>query len=115
MKEESANGSQKEEEKKEKKQTSDFGYDCNHYNGKNHLAKECMLKRLNEKKEGGDDETYHLRKLEEIKKKKNFDNSMSALIVQEKEVDDEFGRWKSGPRVLKMKRLAGLLMGEVSL
>ena len=70
----------------------DSGYECNYCNGKNHLENDCMLRRLNEKKEGEDDETYHLRKVEEIKKKKNANKSMSALIVQENNPDDEFGR-----------------------
>ena len=59
----------------------DSGYECNYCHEKNHLAKECMLRRLNEKKEGEDDETYYMRKLEEIKTKKVADNSMPALIV----------------------------------
>ena len=50
----------------------DSGYECNYCHEKNHLAKECMLRRLNEKKEGENDETYYMRKLEEIKKKKGF-------------------------------------------
>ena len=75
----------------ENKLVSDSKYDCNYYHGKNHLAKECMLRRLNEKKDGEDDETYHMRKLEEIKKKKTVDNSMHALIVQEHDAQNEFG------------------------
>lgn len=54
------NNSQKEEEKKDKNLMEDSGYDCNYCHGKNHLAKECMLRRLNEKKEGEDDEAYYL-------------------------------------------------------
>ena len=48
-------------------------------------------KRLNEKKEGEDDEAYHMRKLEEMKKKKKNDNSMPAFIVQENVAENEFG------------------------
>ena len=71
----------------------DSGYDCDNCHGKNYLAQECLLRRLNEKKEGEDDEAYHLRKLEEIKKKKkNNDNTMPTLIVQENKDEDEFGR-----------------------
>ena len=51
-----------------------------------------MLKRMNGKKETEDEETYYLRKLEEIKKKKNVDNTMPALIVQESKPENEFGR-----------------------
>lgn len=50
-----------------------------------------MLRRLNEKKEGKDEEAYHLRKLEEIKKKKNNDNSTPVLIVLENMSQNEFG------------------------
>ena len=50
-----------------------------------------MLQRLNEKKEGEDDEAYHLQKLEEIKKKKSVDNTMPAFIVHEKYAENEFG------------------------
>nr|KAJ0226213.1 hypothetical protein LSAT_V11C100043120 [Lactuca sativa] len=67
------------------------GYDCNFCHDKNHFAKDCMLRKISEKKEGEDDEAYHMRKLEEIKKKKAYNNSMNALIVQENVVDDKFG------------------------
>lgn len=50
-----------------------------------------MLRRLNDKKVGADDEAYHLRTLEEIKKKKNNDNLMPILIVHENVTDSEFG------------------------
>lgn len=96
VKDDSSNSSQNEEVKKEMKVIGDFDYDCNCWRGKKHLAKECMLRRLNKKKEEEDDETYYLRKLEEIKKKKSIDNVMPALIVQEDEY--EFGRvevWSS--------------------
>ncbi|XP_052621843.1 uncharacterized protein LOC128127401 [Lactuca sativa] len=60
-------------------------------NCKNHFAKDCMLKKVAERRESEDDEAYHLRKLEEIKKKKIGAGPMNALIVQEKVVDNEFG------------------------
>ena len=69
----------------------DSGYDCNYCHGKNHLAKECMLRRKNEKKESEDDEAYHTRKLEEAKKKKSNDKSMHVLLVQENVEENEFG------------------------
>ena len=43
-KEENKSSPQKEEEKKEIKLVGDSGYDCNYCHGKNHLAKECMLR-----------------------------------------------------------------------
>ena len=51
VKDESINNPQMEEVKKEKKFMGDSNYDCNYCHGKNHLSKECMLKRMNEKKE----------------------------------------------------------------
>ncbi|XP_023742939.1 uncharacterized protein LOC111891079 [Lactuca sativa] len=90
VKDESANNSQKEKTKKEKKFVGESGYYCNYFHGKNHLANECMLRRMNEKKEEEDDEAYLLIKLEEIKKKKSVDDVKPALTVQEQ--DDEFGR-----------------------
>ena len=33
----------------EKNLVSDFGYNCNYYNGKIHLARDCMLKKKDEK------------------------------------------------------------------
>ena len=51
MKEGNKSSPKKKEEKKENKLTGDSGYDCNYCHGENHLAKECMLRRLNEKKE----------------------------------------------------------------
>ena len=69
----------------------DTDYDCNYCHGKNHLAKECMLQRLNEKKEGEDDEAYYMQKLEQIKKKKNTNKSMNDLIMQKNDDENEFG------------------------
>lgn len=90
MKEESKNFSQKDDDKKESKLVGDSGYDCNYCHGKNHFAKDCMLRKMAEKRDGDDDEAYHERKLEELKKKKSTNNSMNVLIVQENIVDDEF-------------------------
>ena len=67
--------------KKESKLVGNSGYDCNLCHGKNHFAKDCMLRKLSEKKDGEDDEAYHLCKLEEIKKNKTTNNSMNALIL----------------------------------
>ena len=64
---------QKEEHNKEGKLVGNSGYDCYYCHEHNHLVKDCMLQNLNEKKEGEDDEDYHMRKLEEIKKKKTND------------------------------------------
>lgn len=40
-----------------------------------------MLRKLAKKKDGEDNEAYHMRKVEEIKKKKSTNNLMNALIV----------------------------------
>ena len=81
MKDEPKVSSQKDEEKKESKLAGDSGYDCNYCHGKNHFAKDCMLRKMAEKREGEDDEAYYMRKLEEVKKKKASNSSMNALIV----------------------------------
>ena len=49
-----------DEEKKDKKLLGDSGYDCNYCHDKNHFAKECMLSRMNEKKDTEKDEAYCL-------------------------------------------------------
>ena len=68
-KDESINNTQNDEVKKEKRVMRDSGYDCNYCHEKNHLAKEWMLRRMNEKKDDEDDKAYYLRKLEEIKRR----------------------------------------------
>ncbi|KAI3723807.1 hypothetical protein L2E82_35565 [Cichorium intybus] len=50
----------------EKKLLGDSVYDCNYCFGKNHLAKDYMLRKANEKKERVKDEAYYTKKLEEI-------------------------------------------------
>lgn len=42
---------QKDEDKEENKLLGDYGYDYNYCHEKNHFTKECMLRKLNEKKE----------------------------------------------------------------
>lgn len=91
MKEENKSASQKEKEKKENKLVGYSRYYYNLFHGKNHFAKDCMLRKLVEKKDGEDDEAYQMCKLEEIKKKKSTNNSTNALIVQENMEEDEFG------------------------
>lgn len=59
---ESVNNPQKEEVKNDGKLVGDSGYDCKDCHGKNHLTKGCILKRLNEKKDEGEEkyEAYNL-------------------------------------------------------
>nr|KAJ0214855.1 hypothetical protein LSAT_V11C300108020 [Lactuca sativa] len=53
--------------KNENKLVGDSSYDYNYCHRKSHLEKECMLKRMNEKKDEEDkDEAYYLRKIEEL-------------------------------------------------
>ena len=90
----------------ESKLVGDLGYDYNYCHGKNYLAKECMLRRLNEKKEGEDDEAYFMRKLEEIRRKKTNEKSMPSLIMQEDVIENEFGGVEIQSTDSKMKRFA---------
>ena len=64
---------------------------CHYCGGKNHYAKDCVLKKMAEKDEEKDEEALLMKKLEEIKRKKATANpSMNALIVQGSAADDEF-------------------------
>ena len=57
-----------DKEKEKKKVTGDSGYNCHFCNGKNHLAKNCLLKMSREKMEEQLDEESELeRRLAEIK------------------------------------------------
>ncbi|KAI3791004.1 hypothetical protein L2E82_04512 [Cichorium intybus] len=55
------------EKSEEKKISGDSGYDCNYCHGKNHFAKDCMLRKQNEKKPQVKDEAYYTRKMEEVR------------------------------------------------
>ena len=72
---------------KDKKLLGDSDYDCNYCHGKNHLAKECILRRMREKKDKEDDKACYLRKIEDLRKKKNVDKAEPALMMQE-DVDE---------------------------
>ena len=81
-----------EEAKKEPKAEGDSGVNCYYCGGKNHYAKDCVLKKMAEKDEEKNEEAVFMKKLEEIKRKKTAANpSMNALIVQGSATDDEFG------------------------
>ena len=64
----------------------DFGYDCNYCHGKNHFAKEYMLRKMHEKKENVKDEAYYTQKIEGLR---NSKSTGKELIVEE---DDDDGR-----------------------
>lgn len=75
----------KEDEKKiEKKLKGDFSYNCNYYNGHNHLAKDYMLRNQEEKKEKVKDEVYYSMKIEELRSK-----SKNISLVAKGADDDE--------------------------
>ena len=63
VKEEPKMGSKSEESKKQSKIGSDSGYDCHYCGGKNHFAKDCMLKKKAEKVDEDDEEASLLRRL----------------------------------------------------
>ncbi|XP_052625874.1 uncharacterized protein LOC128132911 [Lactuca sativa] len=86
-------GSKSEESKKEVRVSGDSGFDCHYCGGKNHFAKDCMLKNKTEKIDDDDKEASVLRRLEEINKRKSVANNitMNALIVQDTGNHDEFG------------------------
>lgn len=57
----------KEQEKKLKvKLKRDSGYNYNYCSGHNHLAKDCMLRKKEEKKEKVNFEVYFAKRLEEV-------------------------------------------------
>nr|AGM34082.1 hypothetical protein [Lactuca sativa] len=93
VKEEPKIVSKSEESKKEEKIGGDSGFDCHYCGGKNHFAKDCMLKKKAEKIDEDDEEVSLLGRLEEIKKRKSAANNktMNALIVQDTGNSDEFG------------------------
>ncbi|XP_052623160.1 uncharacterized protein LOC128128385 [Lactuca sativa] len=92
VKEEPKGVSPTKEPKQEAKIGGDLGFNCHYCGGKNHFAKDCMLRKQSEKNEEDDEEAKLVRRLEEIRKKKSgTTNTMNALIVQGNTVDDEFG------------------------
>lgn len=88
----------KEEEKKYKlKLKGDSGYNCNYCNGHNHLAKDCMLQKKEEKKEKVNDEAYYAKRFEEVLAEtknlplmaKGCDDSTDSYHIWSSRSDDE--------------------------
>ncbi|KAI3496719.1 hypothetical protein L1887_39092 [Cichorium endivia] len=75
----------------EKKLLGDSGYDCNYCYGNNNLAKDCMLKKANEKKERVKDEAYYTKKLEEVRAK-----TQSLSLIAPNNGDGTYQIWSSG-------------------
>ena len=75
-----------------KELTEDSGYDCHFCNGKNHLAKDCMLKKKKEKENVTKDEAYYVEKLANFR---NLNVKGTNLLVTR---DDAEGMeiWSSG-------------------
>lgn len=55
------------EKKVENKLVGNSGYDCTYCNGKNHLARDCMLKKKEEKQKKVKDEAYYALKIKELR------------------------------------------------
>ena len=93
----------KGEEEKEKKLLGDSGYDCHYCNGKNHLAKDCVLRRKQEKEDVVKDEAYYAQKIANLKLKKPTGN---AMIVETVHSDSEGNMevWSSGSDDEEMRR-----------
>lgn len=70
--------------KAEKKLKGDSGIDCHYYNGANHFAIDCMLRKKEEKKNRVKDEAYYATKLEEVRAK-----TKKLSFVARGEVEDE--------------------------
>ncbi|KAL7610146.1 hypothetical protein Lser_V15G14186 [Lactuca serriola] len=90
VKEEPKMCSKSKESKKESKIGGDSGFDCHYYGGKNHFAKDCMLKKKAEKV---DEEANLLRRLDEIKKRKSAanNNTMNAsIVIHDGQFDEEW-------------------------
>ncbi|KAI3494513.1 hypothetical protein L1887_40762 [Cichorium endivia] len=83
------------EKSEEKKISGDSGYDCNYCHGKNHFAKDCMLRKQNEKKPQVKDEAYYARKMEEVRVKTKdlalmaADDRQGSYQVWSSDSDDE--------------------------
>ncbi|KAL4578457.1 hypothetical protein LXL04_014580 [Taraxacum kok-saghyz] len=88
------------EKKKEEKESSeekkellgDSGWDCNFCNGKNHLAKDCMLKKKKERENVTKDEAYYVTKLENFR---NMNVKGTNLLVA-KDAEEGMEIWSSG-------------------
>ena len=85
----------KNEEEKEKKLVGDSGYDCHYCNGKNHLAKDCVLRRKHEKEETVKDEAYYTQKIANLKIKKPVGQAMIVENVHS-DSDGNMEVWSSG-------------------
>ena len=93
----------KSEEEKEKKLVGDSGYDGHYCNGKNHLAKDCVLRRKQENEEKVKDEAYYAQKIANLKIKKPATN---VLVVENVNSDSEGNMevWSSGSDDEEMRR-----------
>ncbi|KAI3508867.1 hypothetical protein L1887_23887 [Cichorium endivia] len=84
----------KTKSEEEKKLLRDSDYDCHYCHGKNHFAKECLLRKQNEKKEQVKDEAYYAQKIEEPRKK-DTSNAKPTFMVQEDDEDGAVEVWST--------------------
>ena len=84
---------QEEEMKTKVKLEGDLGYNCNYYNGHNHLAKGCMLRKKEEKKAKVKDEAYYAKRLEEV-----HDQTKNHSLMDKggDDSDTNYQIWSSG-------------------
>ncbi|XP_042751473.1 uncharacterized protein LOC111903530 [Lactuca sativa] len=74
----------KEEKKIKKRLKQDSGYNCNYCNRHNHLTRDCMLKKQEEKNEKVKEEAYYAMKIEELQEKsKNL-----SMVAKNSTVED---------------------------
>lgn len=59
---------QKDEQKKEKKLVVYSGFGCNYCDGKNHFAKECILRKKNENRDKEKYEAFYVTKIKDLQK-----------------------------------------------
>lgn len=83
----------KEEKKLEKKMKEDSGYSYNYCIGRTHLARDCMLRKKEEKNGKVKDETYYAITIEELRAM-----SKNLFLVAKDSNDDDgtYQIWSSG-------------------
>ncbi|KAL4590457.1 hypothetical protein LXL04_003387 [Taraxacum kok-saghyz] len=99
-----ANPEKKKEEKEsseEKKELlGDSSWDCNYCNGRNHLAKDCMLKKKKDRENVTKDEAYYVEKLANFR---NL-NVKGTNLLAAREADEGMEIWSSGSEDEEMMR-----------
>ena len=81
------------------------GYDYNYCHENNYFSKECMLHKLNEKKENVKEEAYYTQKIEELWKK-NASAAKAILMVQDDSDDGQVEVWSIESEVEEVRKPA---------